>query len=420
MDGPAKNSAVKESPKDLDKTDKDNANSRPEQPAGDSAAGPKPPEAPKSKLTANASPQPAPSRVTIGYMAPRMIALAVVIGLVVTAAWLWSETPTEESRLVLQGNIDVRQVNLSFKVDGRLVKLFVDEGDHVKKGQLLAVLDKRYFEDDLRVAKAHRDNAAATLDRLENGSRPQEKEQAKAITAEREAALLLAEITYKRTASLVPDKAAAQEDADRARGDRDQAVARLNQARESQRLIDLGPRAEDIAAAKADLAMQEGNVVESQRRLEDSELRAPNDGIILTRAQEEGAILSAGVPVLTLTLASPVWVRTYVNERDLGLVRENMPAEVYTDSDPHRPYSANVGFISPTAEFTPKTVETRQLRTDLVYNLRVLVDNPDGGLRQGMPVSVALKLSQPRPLTLGERFQLFLVRLHLADGETPR
>jgi len=119
-------------------------------------------------------------------------------------------------------------------------------------------------------------------------------------------------------------------------------------------------------------------------------------------------------------LASPVWVRTYVNERDLGLVSANMPAEVYTDSDPGHPYAANVGFISPTAEFTPKTVETRQLRTDLVYNLRVVVDNPDGGLRQGMPVSVALKLAKPRTLTFSERVHKVLERLYLAEGDEPK
>ena len=163
--------------------------------------------------------------------------------------------------------------------------------------------------------------------------------------------------------------------------------------------------------------MQEATVIQYDQRLKDSELFAPNDGVILTRAQEEGAILPAGVTVLTLTLRSPVWVRTYVNERDLGLVRENMAAEVYTDSDPGHPYTASVGFISPTAEFTPKTVETRQLRTDLVYNLRVIVENPDGGLRQGMPVSVALKLAKPRALTFGERVHKVLERLHLAEGD---
>src|SRR5207248_3184041 len=156
---------------------------------------------------------------------------------------------------------------------------------------------------------------------------------------------------------------------------------------------EIGPRREDIDAGRAQLAEQEALVVEAERRLADSNLVAPNDGTILTRARERGAIVQAGETVFTLTLAAPVWVRSYINERDLGRVRPNMVAEVRTDSAPGKVYPARVGFISPTAEFTPKTVETRELRTDLVYRLRVVVDNPDGGLRQGMPVTVTLDLN---------------------------
>ena len=127
---------------------------------------------------------------------------------------------------------------------------------------------------------------------------------------------------------------------------------------------------------------------QAERRLADGELIAPGAGEILTRARERGAIVSPGETVFTLTLTTPVWVRTYVNEVDLGRVQPDMPAFVRTDSAPGKTYRGHVGFISPTAEFTPKSVETRELRTDLVYRLRIVVDNPDGGLRQGMPVTV--------------------------------
>ena len=120
--------------------------------------------------------------------------------------------------------------------------------------------------------------------------------------------------------------------------------------------------------------------------------------------------------MFALTLSSPVWVRTYANEPDLGFIRPGMVAAVTTDSTPDRPYQGHVGFISPTAEFTPKTVETRELRTDLVYRLRVIVDNPDGGLRQGMPVTVRLALPGPRPKSFWQRVKeaLYLDRLGLA------
>jgi HlyD family secretion protein len=107
-----------------------------------------------------------------------------------------------------------------------------------------------------------------------------------------------------------------------------------------------------------------------------------------------------------LTLATPVWVRTYVNERDLGLVEPNTEVHVVTDTSPGKPYKSKIGFISPTAEFTPKSVETRELRTDLVYRMRVVVDNPDGGLRQGMPVTVLIPLANPRPRSFWQRVQI--------------
>jgi HlyD family secretion protein len=309
----------------------------------------------------------------------------------------------EDSQLVLLGNIDVRQVNLSFKVDGRIETLAVDEGDLASAGQVLATLDNRYFRDDLRLAKSRRDNAAATLARLEHGSRPEEIAQARALLAQQQATLELARANRARAQELMSSGGISKEEVDQRRQAVGVAEANVNYAQQALRLAEIGPRQEDIDAARAVLGEHEAMVVQSERRLADSELSSPSAGVILTRARERGAIVQPGETVFTLTLASPVWVRTYVNERDLGLIRPDMPARVTTDSDPGRPYAAHIGFISPTAEFTPKTVETRELRTDLVYRLRVVVANPDGGLRQGMPVTVSLDLPRPRPRAFWQR-----------------
>ncbi len=335
---------------------------------------------------------PAPRRL-------RWVALVALLAAGIGAgAWYYlTHRPRDDSRLVLQGNIDVRQVNLSFKVDGRIETLAVDEGDPVKAGQVLATLDKRYFQDDLRLARARRDNAAANLARLEHGSRPEEIGQARAQLAQQEATLTLAQANLERGKDLVQSGGVSKEDLDLRRQAVGVAEANVRYAKETLRLAEIGPRYEDVDAARALLAEQEAMVVQSERRLADSDLVAPNDGFILTRARERGAIVQAGETVFTETLSSPVWVRTYVNERDLGRIRPNLPAEVRTDSDPDRVYRGFIGFISPTAEFTPKTVETRELRTDLVYRLRVVVDNPDGGLRQGMPVTVTLDLKGGPP-----------------------
>jgi HlyD family secretion protein len=306
-------------------------------------------------------------------------------------AWYYFNHPSrDESRVVLYGNIDVRQVNLAFKVEGRIETLAVDEGDTVTAGQVIATLDKRYFQDDLRAARARKDNAAANLARLEHGSRPEEIAQARAQLAQQQASLALARGNLKRGEELAPSGGISKEDLHVRRQAVEVGEANLKYAQQALRLVEIGPRQEDIDAARAQLASEDTAVTVSERRLADSDLIAPGAGIILTRAREKGAIVQAGETVFVLTLASPVWVRTYVNERDLGRVTPDMAAEVRTDSAPGKVYPARVGFISPTAEFTPKTVETRELRTDLVYRLRVIVPNPDGGLRQGMPVTVTL------------------------------
>jgi HlyD family secretion protein len=347
----------------------------------------------------------------------RFVLLGVLLLLAVLVVWRFESVPAEEpAELVLQGNIDVRQVNLSFKVAGRIDTLAVDEGDPVKAGQVVATLERRYFEDDLRLARATRDAAAATVRRLENGSRPEEIAEARELVTERRATLVRTKGDLERAEQAFGTGASSKQDLALAQANRDEAQARLKSAEQALRLAELGPREEDIAQARAQLAAENARVIVAERNLADSHLLGPNDGIILTRARERGAIVQPGETVFTLTLASPVWVRTYANEPDLGFVEPGMSAAVVTDSAPDQPYQGHVGFVSPTAEFTPKTVETRELRTDLVYRLRVVVDNPDGGLRQGMPVTVRLALPGPRPKPFWKRVKEALYLDRLSEG----
>jgi HlyD family secretion protein len=343
------------------------------------------------------SSSPSPPPVRSSWLSRVIILLVILAAAGGLYAWYQSTHRQEDrSRLVLQGNIDVRQVNLGFKVDGRIASLLVDEGDEVTDGQILASLDKKYFNDDLARVRARRENAAATLSRLEHGSRPEEIAEARAQAAEQQATLARARQDYDRAEGLVGQGAVSRENFDLARSTLKQTEAKLAYAEQSLRLAEIGPRQEDIDAARAELAGQEAEMVQSERRLVDSDLISPSAGMVLTRAREKGAIVAAGETIFTVTLASPVWVRTYVNERDLGRIAPGMAAGVRTDSAPDKVYRGKIGFISPTAEFTPKTVETRELRTALVYRLRVVVDNPDQGLRQGMPVTVTLDLDNER------------------------
>src|SRR5262249_33079389 len=223
------------------------------------------------------------------------------------------------------------------------------------------------------------------------------------LVAEREASQANAALELRRSTNLLARNAGSRQSYDEASAMARVASAQLASAREALRLAEIGPRVEDIDAARADLSAAEAELTQARRRLDDARVVAPGAGVILTRAREVGAIVQPGETVFTLTLSSPVWVRTYVDEADLGNVRPGMAVPVVTDTPEGRAYVGRIGFISPTAEFTPKTVETHELRTALVYRLRVVVDDPDGGLRQGMPVGVAVDLPGPRPRSFWER-----------------
>jgi HlyD family secretion protein len=175
-----------------------------------------------------------------------------------------------------------------------------------------------------------------------------------------------------------------------------QAQASLNSAREALRLQEIGFRAEDIALAKAQFDERKANLQTAERQLTDADLIAPSDSTVLSRVREVGAIVQAGETVYVLSLTSPVWVRTYVSEPDLGRIKPGMEVSVHTDTPGGKVYKGKVGFISTAAEFTPKTVETTELRTALVYRIRVVVDGTADELRQGMPVTIDLEPAPER------------------------
>jgi HlyD family secretion protein len=291
--------------------------------------------------------------------------------------------------LTLYGNVDIREVQLGFRVSGRLAEMKVEEGDRVAAGDLLAVLDDRPLRESLAVAQAGVGEAQANLDRANTGSRPQEIQQAEAMVEEAEAALENAGKRLDRQRELFEDGLNSKRALDDAVSAEEQARARLRANREVLALAVEGFRAEDIAAAAAALAAAEARRDQAVTQLDDTRLYAPSDGVIQVRAREPGAMLGIGEPVYNLSLTDTVYIRAYVSELHLGHVQPGARVVVSSDSIDRR-YEGQVGFVSPRAEFTPKTVETPELRTDLVYRLRIVVRDPDGRLRQGMPVTVDL------------------------------
>ena len=323
-----------------------------------------------------------------------VLLLAAALG---AGAWWWTQraAPAASGDIVLHGNVDIRQIELAFNSAGRVSRMLAREGERVDAGQLLATLDTerlRHLETQAAAQVAAQREVVA---RLEAGSRPQEIAKARADAEAARVDAANAERNYARARDLAAKHFVAQQQADDARAAAEAAAARLRSVREALRLVVLGPRKEDIAAARAMLAASEAALAVVRRDLAEGELRAPSAGVIESRVLEPGDMASPQKPVYTLALTDPLWVRVYVPETELGRIRPGSRAEVSTDSQPEHRYRGWVGYISPTAEFTPKSVETREVRTTLVYQVRVFVCAPADGLRLGMPATVTIAPDQP-------------------------
>lgn len=323
-------------------------------------------------------------------MTPVKLRVFIAIAVASTVAagyWWWNRDDDRNGPLVLYGNVDIREVELAFRQPGRIAKEDFEEGATVKAGEVMAELDAQPYRDTLAVAQAEVRRARAELEKLRHGNRPQEIAQAVESVRETEAAFRNAESNFKRQEALVATGSTSQRVVDVARSVRDQAKATLASAKLALVLKREGPRHEDIAAAEARLAAAVASAAQAKTALADTRLVSPANAIVLSRVREPGSMVSPSTPAYTLSLRDPVYVRAYVSEPNLGRIAPGTKVTVRTDSS-DKVYRGQIGFISPRAEFTPKSVETPDLRTALVYRLRIVVANADDGLRQGMPVTI--------------------------------
>ena len=319
----------------------------------------------------------------------------VLVGSLVAWSWLQKERPAAAGTIELSGNVDVREVELAFNGTERIATLIAREGQRVRAGDLLGSLETVRFEAEVARAAADLEAQRQVVMRLEAGSRPEEVRKARADVVAGEAELNNARIRLGRARELVASRLAPQAQLDDAQAAADSAEAQVKALRAALDLVLSGPRVEDVAAARATRDGLAAALALANRQLKDARLYAPADGIIRNRVLEPGDMASPAQPVYTMALTDPLWVRVYVEEPDLGRIREGQPAEVLTDSFPGKRYAGWVGYISPTAEFTPKPVETRELRSQLVYQARIYVCNPDGELRLGMPATAILQPAAP-------------------------
>lgn len=302
--------------------------------------------------------------------------------------WNCQQSFKNKAALILYGNVDIRQVSLAFNVSERIVAMEVEEGDYVKKGDVLARLNTRPLELAIVQTRAQIAAQEATLTRLRNGSRPEEIRQARARSDIAAIEEKHARIYYQRMESLFQKDAISRQTRDDAETKYKVAVASLHDATATLQLCLTGPRQEDISAAEAQLAALKASLQTEEYNLGEAALRAPQDGVIRSRLMESGDLASPTKAVYLLGLENVKWVRAYIAEKRLGEIREGMKAQVVIDSFPDERLNGQVGYVSDTAEFTPKNVQTEELRSSLLYEIRVYVRDEKKRLRMGMPATI--------------------------------
>ena len=296
-----------------------------------------------------------------------------------------------ENNLTFYGNIDTRTVNVGFRFLGKIENITKDEGEIVKKDEILVKLDTASLEKSLEELNEKIFASKLELSKLQTGYRQEEILEAKAAMEEAIENLNKTKDTYNRQTNLFKTKSTSEENFTISQLNYKQALATLDKAKALYELRKNGYRNEDIKIQESNLKSLEIQAEKIKIDLNDSIIKAPVDGVILTRFKEIGAITNAGESILEIAKTDEFWVRAYIDEKNLGNIKPGLKMSIQTDSRSEN-YEGVIGFISPVAEFTPKNIETQELRADLVYSFRVIVKNPDDKIRQGMPVT--LKIAQ--------------------------
>ena len=294
----------------------------------------------------------------------------------------------QETARRLTGTAEVTKADITAKASGYLKALYIKEGDSVTTGMTAALLDRQDLSAALLRDESARQKAQAQLTALENGARPEERRTAAANTAAAQAAADKAQRDYTRAAALYESGAIARAAYDDAIASRDSAAAQLTAVREQEALLTAGTRAEDLDAARDELRRTDAVLAMSRSAVDDLTVASPLTGFVLTKNYEPGEYVTAGTPIATVADLSDCWVRVYIASDALARIHIGSPASVYIDAQPDTPLVGRVREISDRAEYTPRQSITRNERSNLVFAVKVGIDNTNGLVKPGMPADV--------------------------------
>jgi HlyD family secretion protein len=321
---------------------------------------------------------------------PILILLAAAVAAAVYFYPRLNRKAGPQNRLMLSGNIEAHESLISFKVPGRIVDLPVEEGQQVEANALLARLDDADYVQKVRIQEATVNVRKSNLDLLLAGTREQEVSASRQAMLNAQAELEEKKIEDDRAHRLFSKDEVSAQDRDLADTALKRAEATFQAAQQHYNEAVEGTRKEDIAIARANLKQADADLGLSRVNLDYTALRAPSAGVITVREAELGEVVAPGTPVVTLADLDHIWLRAYIAEPDLGRIRWGQESTITTDTYPGKQYRGRVSFISPNAEFTPKSVQTYKERITLVYRIKIDIDNPNHELKPGMPADARI------------------------------
>ncbi len=320
-----------------------------------------------------------------------LVVAAVAAGIVY---YFYTREREEDGRFIkVSGNIEAIEVDVGFKVSGRIVSRLFEEGDWVDKGKVLAKLDDEDLRNRLEVARATLSSAEARLSKLLAGSRPEEIRQAEANLTQAKSDLMNKEAHFERMKVLFERGVVPKDTLDNAEAAFKMAKSASQAALESYLLVKEGPRKEDIDDAKAQVEQARASVKLNETQLSYTTLYSPISGVVLVRSGEVGEVVNPGTSILTMADVENVWLKAYIPETDLSKVKWGQEVIVTTDLRPKKEYKGRISFISSQAEFTPKQIQTEKERVTLVYRIKVDIVNKDRELKPGMPADGKILLT---------------------------